>query len=80
MKLGKSKNKIARNRNAAKKLVKNSKKTAERKNLGLTKGLAMTTYREARSNLRSARKKNVTLKNPTLLQKLKELSAEVHHD
>ena len=36
----------------------------------------MTTYREARSNSRSARKKNVTQKSSTLPKKLKELAAE----
>ena len=79
-KLGKSKNKIARKGKAAKKLVKNSSKTAGRENRGFTEGSAITTYRESRSNSRSARKKNMTQKNPTLPQKLKELAAEAKDD
>ena len=35
---------------------------------------------EARSNSRGACKKKLTQKNPTLLQKLKELAAEVDYD
>ena len=76
----KSKNKIARKGKAAKKTVKNPSKTAGIKKRGFTEGSETTTSREARSNLRSARKKNVTLKNPTLLQKLKELAAKANDD
>ena len=75
-KLGKSKNKIARKGNSAKKFIKNSSKKSRRKNWGFTEGSETTTSREARSNSRSVRKKNMTQKNPTLLQKLKELAAE----
>ena len=42
--------------------------------------MATTTSREARSNSRSTRKKNVTKKNPNLLHKLKELTAEADYD
>ena len=74
--MGKSKNRIAQKEKAAKNLVKNSSKTAGIKKRRVNDGLAITTYREARSNSRSARKKNKTHKNSTLLQKLKELAAE----
>ena len=40
----------------------------------------MTTSRKDRFNSRSARKKNMIQNNPTLLQKLKELSAEAEDD
>ena len=76
----KSKNKIARKGKAAKKLVKNSSKTAGIEKRGFTEGSETTTSREARLNIRSARKKNVTQKNPTLLQKLKELAAKAYDD
>ena len=79
-KLGKSKNKIARKGKAAKKLVKNSSKSAGRKNWGFTDGSSNTTSREAGLNSRSARKKNMIQNNPTLLQKLKELAAEAEDD
>ena len=79
-KLGKSKNKIARKGKPANKLVKNSSKTEGRKKRGFTEGSSTTTSREARSNSRSARKKNMTRKNPTLLQKLKDLAAEAEDD
>ena len=59
-KLGKSKNKIARKGKAEKKTAKNSLKTAGRKKRGFTEGSASTTSRAARSNSRSARKKNMT--------------------
>ena len=42
--------------------------------------MATTTSSEVMSNSRSAHKKNVTQKNPTLLQKLKELAAEAEDD
>ena len=45
-----------------------------------TEGLSTTTSRGARSDSGSARKKNMTQNNPTLLQKLKELAAEVEDD
>ena len=80
LKLGKIKNIIARKGKAAKKLVKNSSKTSGRKKRGFPKGSATTTSREASSDSRSARKKNMTQKNPTLLQKLKELEAEAEYD
>ena len=60
--MGKSKNKIAQKGKAAKNLAKNSSKIAGRKNRGFTEGSATTTFREARSNSRSARKKNTTKK------------------
>ena len=69
-KLGKSKNKIARKGKAENNLVKNSSKTAGRKQRGFTEGSETTTSRESRSNSRSAHKKNMTQKNLTLLQKL----------
>ena len=59
---GKSKDIIAREGKAAKKLVKNLSKTEIRKKRGFTKGSATTTSREARSNSRSTHKKNVTKK------------------
>ena len=58
-KLGKSKNIIARKGKAAKKLMKNSSKTAVRTKQGFTQVSANTTYREARPNSRSARKENM---------------------
>ena len=76
-KLGKSKNKIVRKGKATKKLVNKLSKTARRKKRGFTEGSATAISREDRSNSRSTCKKNVTQKNPTLLQKLKELAAEV---
>ena len=45
-----------------------------------TEGSETTTSREARSNSRGACKKKLTQKNPTLLQKLKELEAEAGDD
>ena len=58
--LVKSKNKIARKGKAVKKLVKNFSKTTGRKKRGFADGSSTTTYREARSNSRSAHKKNMT--------------------
>ena len=48
--------------------------------MGFTDGSETTTSRKARLNTRSAHKKNVTQKNPTLLKKLKELAAEALDD
>ena len=78
--MGKSKDKITQKGKYAKNLVKNSSKTAGRKNWGFTEGSATTTSREARLNSRSTRKKNMIQKNLTLLQKLKELAAESEDD
>ena len=74
-KLGKSQNKIAGKGKAANKLVKNSSKTAGRKKREFTEGSATTTSREARSNSKSARKKNMTHKNSTL-----QLAAEAENN
>ena len=60
--------------------MKKSSKTAGRKKRGFTEGSATTTSREARSNSRSASKENMTHKNTTLLQKLKELAAKSEDD
>ena len=78
--LGKGKNKIAQKGKAAKKLVKNSSKTAGRKKRRFTEGSETTTSREARLNSRSTRKKNTPHKNLTLFQKLKKLAAEAKDD
>ena len=43
--------------------------------MGCTEGSATKTYKEARSNSRSERKKDMTQKQSTLLQKIKELAA-----
>ena len=79
-KLGNSKNKIVRKVKAANKMIKKWSKTAGIKKRGFTEGSSTTTSREARLNSRSARNKNTTQKNPTLLQKLKELVAEAEDD
>ena len=71
LKLGKSKNKIAQKEVAAKQLVNNSSKTAGRKNRGFIEGSATTTSREARSNLRSARRKNVIQKKSDFASEIK---------
>ena len=60
--------------------MKNSSNKSGSKKRGFTEGSAIKTSGEARSNSRSALKKNVTQKNPTLLQKLKELAAEAEDD
>ena len=60
--------------------MKNSLKTAGRKQLGFTEGSSTTTSREARLNSRSACKNKLIQKNQTLLQKLKELAAEAEDD
>ena len=57
LKLGKSKNKIARKGKAAKKLVKNLSKIVGIKKRGFTEDSATTTSRKARSNSRSAQNK-----------------------
>ena len=62
LRLGRSKNKIARKGKAAKKIVKNSSKTAGGKKRGFTEGSPTTTSREDKSNSRSAHKKNMTQK------------------
>ena len=47
---------------------------------GFTMGSATTTSREARSNSRSTREKNMTQNNPNLLQKLKEFADDAEDD
>ena len=69
LRLGRSKNKIARKGKAGKKLVKYSSKTAGNKKRGFTEGSATTTSREARSNPRSARKKKMTQKTRPCFRK-----------
>ena len=78
--MGKSKNQIAWKGKTAKKLVKKFSKTVGTIKKGFTEGSSTTTTIEARSNSRSAHKENMTQKNPTLLQKLKELAAEAEDD
>ena len=60
--VGEKKNRIALKGKAAKKLVKNSSKTAGRKKRGFTEFSATTTSREAKSNLRSTHKMKLTQK------------------
>ena len=55
-------------------------KTAGSKKWGFNEGSATTTSREDKLNSRRARKKKMTQKNLTLLQKLKELAAEAEDD
>ena len=60
--LGRSKSKIARKGKSAQKLVKKLLKTEGGKKGNFTEVSAKTTYREARSNSRSARMKKLTQK------------------